>query len=346
MGGVRRVERRGLCRARRREVVEMVGSLRPQVLPYLVITFGWTWALWWTAALYAQRSAPLLVLLGGLGPLVAAAWVVHRRGATYRRRFLRRVWDPRGVAGTWWWAVLGVAAVPALLGATTAKLAGVAAISPDRSATAVGGIVAFALAAGLVEEPGWRGVASDAWQARVRPVWAAVVIGAVWSLWHLPLYLVEGSYQHGLGFGSVRFWLASVALVPLSVLYVWLANGAGRSILIVILAHAGSNITGELVSRSTVGDVVAFLVLTAAAVTVVAVTRGWLRHRPRPDAGSGRVRYGDGGWPPRESRHAGPWGRDGGGSARRQEPLSDVRGADGRHGPILRAMWRPSAGTG
>lgn len=59
-------------------------------------------------------------------------------------------------------------------------------------------------------------------------------------------------------------------------LYVWLANGAGGSILIVVLAHAGFNATGELVPRTTLGDVVAFVVLTVATVIVIALTRGGL----------------------------------------------------------------------
>ena len=64
-------------------------------------------------------------------------------------------------------------------------------------------------------------------------------------------------------------------------LYVWLANGADGSILIVVLAHAGFNIAGELVPRSTTGDVVAFLTVTAATLVVIVATRGRLCCRPR-----------------------------------------------------------------
>ncbi len=267
----------------------MRGSRPLPVLPYFLLAFGWTWALWWTAAAFPQLPGPLLFITGGLGPLVGVAWVVQRGGGAYRRRFLQRVWDPRGITAPWWVAMLAVTAAPALLGAVTADLAGVAVTLPDRSAAAVGGVVVFALAAGLVEEPGWRGVASDALQTRMRPVWAALSIGALWALWHLPLYFVDGSYQQGLGLGSVRFWLTNVVLVQLSVLYVWLANGTGGSILIVVLAHAGFNIAGELVPRSTTGDVVAFLVVTAATLVVIAATRGRLCCRPHTSLVGGPV---------------------------------------------------------
>ena len=248
------------------------------VLPYFVLAFVWTWALWWTAAA-APLSGPVAFvafMTGGLGPLVGAAWVVRRSGTAYRRAFLRRVWDPRGITAIWWVVLAGVTTVPAMLGAVVASLRGATAILPDHDIGAVTLVVAFAVAAGLVEEPGWRGVASDAWQQRTRAVWAALGIGALWALWHLPLYFIEGSYQHGLGFGSTRFWLTNLVLVQLSVLYVWVANGSGGSILIAILAHAGFNATGELVPRSTTGDVVALLAVTATTVTVVAATKGRL----------------------------------------------------------------------
>ena len=177
--------------------------------------------------------------------------------------------------------MLAVTAAPGLLGVVAADLAGVAAILPDGSAAAVGGVVTFALPAGLVEEPGWWRVASTAWQTRMPPVWAALSIGALWALWHLPLYCVDGSYQQGLGFGSVRLWLTNVVLVQLSVLYVWLADGTGGSIPIVVLAHAGFNTAGELVPRSTTGDVVAFLAVTAATLVVIVATRDRLCRRPR-----------------------------------------------------------------
>ncbi len=113
---------------------------------------------------------------------------------------------------------------------------------PAYGVGAVGSAIALALLAGVAEEPGWRGVASDALQRRMPPAWTAVAIGAVWSLWHLPLAFIDGTYYQGLGFGSLAYGLTHLALVQLGVLYLWLANGAGGSILIAILAHAGFNV--------------------------------------------------------------------------------------------------------
>jgi uncharacterized protein len=252
------------------------------VLPFFVLTFVWTWSMWWGAVAigiaFDQPAFRLLYLLGVFGPLVGTAWVVRRGGHIYRRDFLRRVWDPRRIPAMWWLALVAVAAGPALLGAAVAAMIGATAAVPDYSTGFIGAVVTFAMVAGLAEEPGWRGAASDAWQVRARPVRAALGIGAFWALWHLPLHFVAGSYQHGIGFGSVRFWLTNLALVQLGVLFLWLANGARGSILVAILAHGGFNAAGQLVPGSTTRDLVAFLVLTAMTLSVIAGTRGRLRY--------------------------------------------------------------------
>jgi uncharacterized protein len=254
---------------------------RLPVMSFFVLAYSWTWSMWWGAVAaglsFDQPLFRLLYLLGVFGPFAGAAWVVHRGGRAYRREFLRRVWDPRRVPASMWLALVAVATGPAMLGAAVATMSGATAAVPDYSAGFVGAVVIFALVAGLAEEPGWRGAASDAWQARTLPVWAAIGIGALWAVWHLPLYFVVGSYQHGIGFGSARFWLTNLAFIQLGVLYVWLVNASRGSILVAILAHMGFNAAGELVPGSTTRDAVALIVLTAMTLTVIATTRGGLR---------------------------------------------------------------------
>jgi uncharacterized protein len=264
------------------------------VLTYLLVAFGWTWVLWGVAAAAARPVTEpvgfVLYMTGGLGPLVGAAWLLRCRDRAERRAFLRRLWDPRGIPARWWLALLAVTVLPALIGAGAAGLAGVATIVPDLRIGVVVAAVLIALAAGLVEEPGWRGAAADAWQERTRPVWAALGIGVLWSVWHLPLSFLDGTYFHGLGLGTARFWLTHLMLVALGVLYLWLANGSGGSILLAILAHAGFNVAIGLVPSSATADVVTFVSLLAATVVVVVATRGRLC-RPGPrQAGQPRDR--------------------------------------------------------
>lgn len=252
----------------------------------LAFVWSWSWSWWWMAAAsgltVTEPPGLLLYLLGVFGPLVGALWVVHDGGRDDRRAFLRRIWDPRGVPARWWLALLAVAAGPAALAAVGTTVTGQGATATGLSATVVGGLLGPALVAGFVEEPGWRGAVSDAWQTRSRPVVAATGIGVLWSLWHLPLSFFEGSYFSEVGVGSARFWLTHLMLVHLGILLVWLANGSGGSILVPALAHAGFNTALGLVPSSTVRDVVALLSLTAATAAVIIMTGGRLGFATRP----------------------------------------------------------------
>ncbi len=256
------------------------------VVRYFAVTFGWTWTVWWIAV-FAGRAFPgfpvsALFALGGLGPAVGAAFVILSAEPVYRRDFIRRLWDPKRIPSVWWLALGAVAFGPALAGYLGAAAAG----RPPLGETpltfgTLAFVVGFALAAGAVEEPGWRGVARDLLQARNAAAVAALLVGIPWALWHLPLFFLEGTYQHGLGFGSARFWLFNGYLVLLSILYVWLCNGSGGSILIAILAHAGTNIAGSLIPQDTLSDMIGFTATLIAVILLVWRTRGDLHRHAR-----------------------------------------------------------------
>lgn len=151
------------------------------------------------------------------------------------------VFGPRAVPLLWWLARAAVAVGPAAAGATATGITGQDPLVPGITVAALLALAAPALVASLAEEPGWRGAALDLWQTQARPVVAATGIGMLWSVWHLPLSFVEGTYVHELGLGSARFRLTHLMLVLLGILLVWLVNGSGGSILLAVLAHTGFN---------------------------------------------------------------------------------------------------------
>jgi len=262
------------------ERAEATRAVRLSVAPFLAIAYAWSWSLWGVAALtgasLAGGAGGMLYMAGGLGPLFAAFWLLRRADRSYRRDVLRRVWDPRRIGARWWWGLVAVTAGPAVVGAVVAWLVGDAITLQPYGVGAVAGALAVGLAAGAAEEPGWRGVASDAWQRQALPAWAGLGIGAAWALWHLPLAFIDGTYYHALGFGSLAYWLTILTLVNLGVLYLWLANGSGDSILVAVLAHAGFNVAASLAPRSPIGDLSAFIAITAATLVVLVATRGRL----------------------------------------------------------------------
>jgi len=88
----------------------------------------------------------------------------------------------------------------------------------------------------LGEEFGWRGLALPSLEARFSPLWASLILGVIWAVWHLPLFFISGSAQSSLPFG-----LYALLTIPLTILITWVYHGSGNSLLLVMLFHAAVN---------------------------------------------------------------------------------------------------------
>ena len=86
----------------------------------------------------------------------------------------------------------------------------------------------------LSEELGWRGYAQMRLQTRWNPVIAGLVVGMVWALWHLPLFLMVGTSQHELNMPFMGFFFG---LTAHSVIYAWLQYHTDNSIWTAIFFH-------------------------------------------------------------------------------------------------------------
>lgn len=250
------------------------GSRRrtPSVVWYLVIAFTWAWAWWLPAAFLLSEDSPfgLFHAAGGLGPAIAVVLLIRRQAQPARRAFARRVFDLHRITPRWWLAIAAVGAGPKLVAQGIAAGTGDAGfLESGTVGLGITGVVAFALAAGFAEEPGWRGVALDSLQPRWSWSVAAMIIGVAWAIWHLPLYFIDGTFHHDLGFASSGFWTTSLSLVPLSVLLAWIVNSTQGSICAAALTHALGNITGEALADDTLARAVEFAVIILAAAIVV-----------------------------------------------------------------------------
>ncbi|MEX5727576.1 membrane protease YdiL (CAAX protease family) [Rhodovulum iodosum] len=68
------------------------------------------------------------------------------------------------------------------------------------------------------------------------PLWAGLVVGAIWGLWHLPAFFLSGTPQSA--WGLLPFLAGTVAT---SVIITGLFNAARGSLLLPVLAHARRN---------------------------------------------------------------------------------------------------------
>jgi membrane protease YdiL (CAAX protease family) len=153
------------------------------------------------------------------------------------------------------------------------------------------GVVLPFLHTNLWEELGWTGYLQSTLQGSRGPLLASVIVAPFFALFHLPALFISGWIMDE-GYSLSQFPSALVQVgflmvfaVFVRVLMMWLYNGAGRSILMVGLAHAALNVvTGQKVMPELVPGIDANL-LAAAVVAVLGVlvavfTKGHLGHEP------------------------------------------------------------------
>ena len=260
-------------------------------LKYFVLAFAITWALWVPAAFEARgviSSLPVpATLLGAFGPLAAAVIVTAQEGGRAGlRSLLGRVVRWR-VSPIWY----GVAIVgPVLLYLTAMALNVVLGGQPPdflaliRALPIVLAISVYMLiAVALGEEVGWRGYALPALQARFSALLSSVILGAMWALWHLPLFFNPDTL-----YSNLPFVLQLALQIPFAILLTWVYNSTRGSILLVMLLHAVFNAGGQLwktipeysvepssaaeaAARTAQVNLMAVIVLWVAAVVVVLV---------------------------------------------------------------------------
>lgn len=88
------------------------------------------------------------------------------------------------------------------------------------------------------EEMGWRGYILPRLQARHNALIASLIVGVIWSVWHLPKFFGAGTSS-----GRSFVWFTIFCMAE-SVLFTWLYNNSRGSLLLVTLFHATNNTAG------------------------------------------------------------------------------------------------------
>jgi CubicO group peptidase (beta-lactamase class C family)/membrane protease YdiL (CAAX protease family) len=220
-----------------------------------------TWAAWLTAAASSRGvisfEIPLLFIVGGLGPGVAAVFVLRTVDGKAAVDAMWRALLRWRVPVSWAFAAVGL---PVLIRVVAAGVDG----SFDGlwawgSAGAPLVTLARYLVQAIPEEVGWRFFALPRLQARHNALVASLILGALWALWHVPLLLTAGGAEAT--YPKIAYF---VDIMASAVLYTWLFNNTKGSVLIAVLFHGVSNTVGTFVIAEAV-------VITILAAVVVAV---------------------------------------------------------------------------
>jgi uncharacterized protein len=271
---------------------------RRPLTSFFLLAYALTW-LGWSPWFLSEAGVGLLPYDGGefdalfnvaglvLGPTLAAFVVTAAtEGREGVRRLLRRIVLWR--VGLRWYLFV-FAGIPAIVLLSAVVVPGAwdsfewSAVPPALFLYVVAGPF-FLFAGGPVfEEIGWRGFALPRLQRLHGPLLGSLVLGGLWALWHLPLFLIpDWDTPHGSPLDVALFVLLAVGI---AVVFTWVFNNTGGSVLLAILAHGSLN-TGvatayDLFPVPAVTDGFANFVIGfgASAVVVVALTRGRLGYR-------------------------------------------------------------------
>lgn len=252
---------------------------------FFAITLPLSWLFWIPAAfLQGSEIASLtfaLHFLGLLAPAAAAFFLIRRHYTPEEQGdFWSRASRIRGIKRENIFFILALAPILwAIAGFFDRAMGGDGLIfeAGQRFTGQFGGFIAymvFLLFFGPIPvELGWRGLAQDRLQDRYKPLIAGLIIGLFWTIWHLPLFFIEGSAPHALGFGTAGFWLYLAEKLPQSILMAWLFNRNSSNTLSAILFHFMAVLTGELFAISLRGEIAVAVLWWLAALLVVILWR-------------------------------------------------------------------------
>lgn len=193
-----------------------------RIQEYLLITFFISWLSWGilillTALNIIKFSDPLGMIffaIGGFGPTISALMCID--GKLTWKKVAQFIFGrkPR----SFWYLLIFIILEIVLM---TVAASG---MNPEMPLYAMPVVfLVCTLFGGGNEELGWRGtmqpLLEKVFSSKIKkPVWnfivSTLVVGAVWAVWHLPLWFVSGSTQQGINFG----WFAVDAIAQAFVL--------------------------------------------------------------------------------------------------------------------------------
>lgn len=243
-----------------------------------------------------QGDFTLLYILHTFGPTLAAiimtAIIAGKDGVQELRRSIRQWRVP------WPWYLFILLGIPVMVFLGIIVQPGALAGFHDLTPLLLVGypfyfVATFFGGGPLGEEVGWRGFALPRMQKRYGALWGTLLLGVLWSGWHLVDFLTAskgGGQGTGWNLFLTNFPVFTLAVISLAVIMTWIYNRTGGSIFMAILAHTSINILEALlIPRYLTLDEVTLhrALLTATfipALLILILTRGRLGYRLDQDA--------------------------------------------------------------
>ena len=171
------------------------------VTKYLIITFAITYACWWCVAIlvaytdfvYGDILPTIIYIIGNFGPAIAALFCIDKKDYLHLLKEFLFSYKKHGI----WFFLLFVALISLTVGLSSMEW------NPQMTALNFFiNLLCSTFIYGGEEELGWRGILQPTLSKKITFPLAALICGAIWALWHLPLWFIEGHPNQ-----SMPFWV-------------------------------------------------------------------------------------------------------------------------------------------
>lgn len=243
---------------------------------FFIYAYFFTWIFWIPAIFVPETTGSVLMLIGLIAPAVVSTIFVLVSGSDELKKDLKdkiiSFYKVKWINVFWAVVVFALIVVFSILlsllfGQSLKQFS----FTDDFSFTGVGIGTAFVTItlASIIEEVGWKGYCEDSIGQYMNWFWESLLFGALWSLWHLPLIFIQGTYQAGLMVNPLYVINFFISGIPLGYIITWVYLVSDRSILACMIFHLFVNFMQEKIAMTPETKCLETIVVIIATVIIV-----------------------------------------------------------------------------
>ena len=253
-----------------------VNSYHYRPVLFFFLAYLFTWIFWIPAIFVPGNLGAGLMLIGLIAPAVVSTVIILTSGSDRLKQDLKN--KIIGFYKVKWLNVLlailvfaAVVVCSILLSTVFGQSLNQFSFTKDFSFTGVGigsALITVTLAS-IIEEVGWKGYCEDSIGNYMNWFWESMIFGILWSLWHLPLIFIQGTYQAGLMVNPLYVVNFFISGIPLGFIITWVYLVSDRSILACMIFHLVVNFMQEKIAMTPETKCVETIVVILAAAIIV-----------------------------------------------------------------------------
>ena len=243
---------------------------------FFVLAYVFTWIFWIPAIFLSESISPVLMLIGLMAPAIVSTIFIMVSGSdALKQDFKNKIigfYKVKWLNVVWAVIVFAIVIVCSILlslpfGQSLAQFS----FTEGFSFTGVGIAGAFITItiASIIEEVGWKGYCEDSIGNYMNWFWESMIFGVLWSLWHLPLIFIQGTYQAGLMVNPLYVINFFVSGIPMGFVITWVYLESDRSILACMIFHLFVNFMQEKIALTPETKCLETIVITVVAIIIV-----------------------------------------------------------------------------